>query len=195
MIKKELKADFLLLLTAAIWGFAFVAQRVSMNFIGPFTFNVARFFLGSIFLFLLIFLKGDLNILFTNLNEKKFWISSLIAGTALFLGASLQQIGIIYTTAGKAGFITGLYVVLVPLFGIVIKHKSSVGNWIGAIMALIGLYFLSVTERMTIEYGDSLVLIGAFCWASHVLIIDNLSKKFPALALAFMQFFICAIIV
>jgi len=194
MEKKEFKADFLLLITAAIWGFAFVAQRVSMDFIGPFTFNAARFSLGAIFLFVLILLRKNLAVRFADIKKQEFWIGSLLAGLALFAGASLQQIGIVYTTAGKAGFITGLYVVLVPLLGIAIKHKSSLGNWIGAVMAVIGLYFLSVTGTMTIEYGDFLVLIGAFCWAFHVLIIDHYSKKLPSMTLAFMQFSICAVI-
>jgi drug/metabolite transporter (DMT)-like permease len=116
----------------------------------------------------------------------------LLAGCALFMGASLQQIGLVYTTAGKAGFITGLYVVIVPILGLIWKQKTSAGTWIGAFLAAIGLYLLSVTEKFTIARGDSLVLIGAFFWAGHVQLIGWLTRKMDSLQLAFFQFLTCS---
>ena len=115
-----------------------------------------------------------------------------ITGCVLFMGASLQQVGLIYTTAGKAGFITGLYVVMVPIFGLVLRQHTDVGTWIGAVLATAGLYFLSVTEQFTIQYGDLLVLIGAFFWTVHVLIIGWLSPRMNPVKIAFVQFIICS---
>jgi drug/metabolite transporter (DMT)-like permease len=115
-------------------------------------------------------------------------------GLALFSGASLQQIGLVYTTAGKAGFITGLYVIIVPLLGLFWRQQPKIGTWIGAILAAIGLYFLSVTEEFTIELGDLLVLIGAFFWAAHVLIIGWLSPRINPVKLAFSQYVACSIL-
>jgi drug/metabolite transporter (DMT)-like permease len=117
-----------------------------------------------------------------------------LAGLVLFTGASLQQIGIIYTTAGKAGFITGLYVVIVPVLGIFLKQRTAFGTWIGAILAAIGLYFLSVTAEFTIAFGDLLQLIGAFFWAGHVHIIGQFSRKISPIKLAFFQFITCSIL-
>jgi drug/metabolite transporter (DMT)-like permease len=110
-----------------------------------------------------------------------------IAGVVLFLGASLQQIGIVYTTAGKAGFITGLYVVIVPFLGLFWHKAPDWGTWVGAALAAAGLYLLSVTEQFTIAFGDLLVLIGAFCWAAHVLIIGWLSPRSDPLKLALLS--------
>jgi drug/metabolite transporter (DMT)-like permease len=115
-------------------------------------------------------------------------------GLALFSGASLQQIGLVYTTAGKAGFITGLYVIIVPLLGLFWRQQPKVGTWIGAVLAAVGLYFLSVTEEFTIELGDLLVLIGAFFWAAHVLIIGWLSPRINPVKLAFSQYVACSIL-
>ncbi len=148
------KADCLLLLTAAIWGSAFVAQRVGMDYIGPYFFNGLRFALGSAFLIPLIILgvgNGGAN---ENLpepaNRKTMVLGSGIAGLILFAGASFQQVGIVHTTAGKAGFITGLYVIIVPIVGLRWGHKTSTGTWIGAILATGGWYRLSVTSSFNI---------------------------------------------
>ena len=115
-------------------------------------------------------------------------------GLALFSGASLQQVGLVYTTAGKAGFITGLYVIIVQLLGLFWRQQPKIGTWLGAVLAAVGLYFLSVTEDFTIELGDLLVLFGAFFWAAHVLIIGWLSPRLNPVKLAFSQYVACSIL-
>lgn len=196
MKKGTLKADILLLLTAAIWGFAFVAQRVGMEHIGPFLFNGIRFALGSLSLLPLIYLgmgNGGSNTAPHPPVEVKAKISgSILAGLVLFGGASLQQVGIVYTTAGKAGFITGLYVILVPIIGLRLGRETSAGTWIGAVLAVTGLYLLSVTQQFTIDKGDFLVLLSAFMWAAHVLWISWISPRMNPLVLASSQFAICS---
>ncbi|MDT8396971.1 MAG: DMT family transporter, partial [bacterium] len=193
-----LRADLLLLLTAAIWGFAFVAQRVGMDYVGPFTYNAVRFAIGSLSLVPLILLTRQKKIEqhpeMSRGNGRAILVGGLIAGLALFIGASLQQAGLVYTTAGKAGFITGLYVVMVPLLGLFWKQRPKLGTWAGAILAAVGLYFLSVTEEFTISFGDLLVLLSACFWAGHVLIIGWLSPKMDSLKLASVQFAICSLL-
>lgn len=196
MQKGTLKADILLLITAAIWGFAFVAQRVGMEHIGPYLFNGIRFALGSLFLLPLIYFgmgngKAESAPLIP-LGKGAKTMGSVLAGLVLFGGASLQQIGIVYTTAGKAGFITGLYVIIVPIIGLKLGRKASTGTWVGAVLAVMGLYFLSVTEQFTIGKGDFLVLLSAFMWAGHVLWISWLSPRMNPLILASSQFAICS---
>lgn len=196
MEQKAFKADLLLLLTAAIWGFAFVAQRVGMDYIGPYTYNALRFALGSCSLLPLIWLgtrkRNAEHPEIPSGNGRAIIVGGLIAGVALFAGASLQQVGMVYTTAGNAGFITGLYVVMVPLLGLFWKQRPGIGTWLGAILASAGLYFLSVTEDLTISFGDLLVLLSAFFWAGHVLIIGWLSPKMDSLKLSAVQFAICS---
>jgi len=194
---RTFKADVLLLLTATIWGLAFVAQRLGMEYVGPFTFNGIRFALGSLSLLPLLminkFKRRDPPIL-PQANFKTMLMGGALAGVVLFSGASLQQIGIVYTTAGKAGFITGLYVVLVPILGLFWHQRVSGGTWIGALLAAIGLYLLSVTEQFTLAAGDLLVLVGAFFWAGHVLILGWLSPRMDSLKLAFFQFIVCSLL-
>lgn len=197
MKSKEIKAVFILLLTAAIWGFAFVAQRVGMEHIGAFTFNGIRFALGSASLLPIIYFSGK------KLNDteekpqadlKTTIKSGIIAGCILFIAASLQQVGLIYTTAAKAGFITSLYIVLVPILGILLKQKTYPTTWIGAVTATVGLYFLSINEDFTIQLGDLLQLIGAFFWAIHIQVIDRFVKKVDAVKLSSAQFATCSVL-
>jgi drug/metabolite transporter (DMT)-like permease len=192
------KSDALLLTTAIIWGFAFVAQRVGMDYVGPFTFNGIRFALGSLSLLPLVLIGQEQQIATNPILPRPGLTTILLGGSALglalFAGASLQQIGLVYTTAGKAGFITGLYVIMVPILGLIWRQQPKIGTWIGAFLAAIGLYFLSVTEQFTIELGDLLVLIGAFFWAAHVLIIGWLSPRINPIKLAFSQYVACSIL-
>lgn len=197
-MKQGTKADILLLLTAAIWGFAFVAQRIGMEHIGPYLFNGIRFALGSLSLLPLIYFgmgngKSE-SAPAIPISKKTKIMGSVLAGLVLFGGASLQQIGIVYTTAGKAGFITGLYVIIVPIIGLRLGRKASTGTWIGAVLAVTGLYFLSITEQFTIGKGDLLVLLSAFLWAAHVLWISWLSPRMNPLNLASSQFAICSLL-
>ncbi|MBN2090140.1 DMT family transporter [candidate division KSB1 bacterium] len=198
MKSRLFRANLLLLLTALIWGFAFVAQRVGMNYIGPFTFNALRFALGALVLLPFIFYELDLKnwriYHFSNIRIRSLFLGGLAAGIVLFSGSTFQQMGIVFTTAGKAGFITGLYVVLVPILGYFIHKPSSLQAWMGATLAIIGLYFLSVTSDFSINKGDLLVLIGAFFWAIHVQLIGWLSTRFPVISLAMLQFLTCAIL-
>ncbi len=133
-----MKSNLLLLLTAVIWGFAFVAQRAGMEFLGPFTFNTARFTLGSLSLIPLLIINRNNNFKkekFLPVNNHNLFYGGLAAGSVLFLGATFQQGGLVYTDAGKAGFITGFYVILVPILGLFIKQKTSLITWLGAIVA------------------------------------------------------------
>jgi drug/metabolite transporter (DMT)-like permease len=190
-----LRADLLLLITSAIWGFAFVAQRAGMHYLGPFLFNGIRFMLGSLWLLPVLFLRRNS---FGKPQLREFtqtvFPSGAVLGLILFAAASLQQFGIVGTTAGKAGFITGLYVIIVPFLGLFLKRFSPVLTWLGAILAVLGLYFLSIKESIIPETGDLLVLCGAFFWAFHVLAIDRFVKRSDAFLLAFIQFLVCALL-
>lgn len=197
MNKQNPFSNLLLLLTAMIWGFAFVAQRVGMEYIGPFTYNAVRFALGGLSLYPLIFyLKGK------NRNEpqekylfvRQKRVGGLLLGVVLFLAASLQQVGLQYTTAGKSGFITGLYVVFVPLVGVFFRHKTSLFLWIAVVLASIGMYLLSVTSLGTFSYGDMLTVFSALFWTVHVLLTGYLSPKMDSIKLAQTQFFVCALL-
>lgn len=190
MNKKELIASGLLVLTAAIWGFAFVAQRVGSGYVGAFTFNGVRFALGAVSLLPIIYITSRNNI---DGQAAGFpVIPGIACGTVLFIASTLQQIGVSETTAGKAGFITGFYIVLVPLLGIFMKRTVGRNIWIGVVLALSGLYLLSVNGRLSISRGDLLVLIGAFFFAVHILIIDRFAVKIDPLKLSFMQFLTCS---
>jgi drug/metabolite transporter (DMT)-like permease len=191
------KSDMLLLLAATIWGFAFVAQRAGMAYVGPFTFNGVRFALGCLCLMPLLVLnplqkaKNDRPLPQAGSNVVIF--GGILAGFAIFMGASFQQVGLVYTTAGKAGFITGLYIVMVPIMGLFWRQKPRAGTWLGAILGTVGLYFLSVTENLTISFGDLLELVGAFFWAAHVLIIGWLSPRINSFHLSFIQYAACSL--
>ncbi len=200
MTKTQLKANILLLLTAAIWGLAFVAQKVGAEHVGAFTYNGIRFALGSISLIpLILFLnkkKGENEETQNNDRDSlKLTVKAgIIAGCALFIATSLQQMGVMGTTAGKAGFITGLYMVIVPILGLFLKQKVNKSTWIGIVIAIIGLYLLSINEDFSISNGDLLVLIGSVGWAIHILLIDNFTKKIDPLKLSSIQFATCSIL-
>lgn len=194
MTNRTTLANFLLLLTALIWGAAFVAQRMGMDHMGPLTFNGIRFAMGAAALLPLIrhmekrrtLASPDLSVLVRG---------GLLMGAALFMGAWLQQFGLCYTTAGKAGFITGLYVVFVPLIGIFLGHRYGLGTWGGAGLAIAGMYLLSVTETFAISKGDALVLFSAVFWGLHVILVGKLTHGLAAVdavKLAAIQFATCS---
>lgn len=190
MQSKKVQADLILLLVAAIWGFAFVAQRLGMESLGPFGFNAFRFALGALSLLpLLLFFKPG-----KDHCHRTLLFSGTIAGLALFAGASFQQAGLVYTTAGNAGFITGLYIILVPLLGLFIGQQTNMNTWLGGLLAVFGLYLLSFQDLSAINFGDILELLGAACWAAHVLIIAKLAPKVDNLRLAIVQFMVCALL-
>ncbi len=189
------KSNLLLLLTAVIWGLAFVAQRAGMEDIGPFAFNAIRFALGSLSLLPLIyFRKNKKTVASVKLPPRLLLTGGLATGLVLFAGASLQQAGMVYTTAGNGGFITSLYVIIVPVLGLFWRHRPGPLTWVGAFVAMAGLYLLSVKEGLHLEPGDGLVLAGAFFWAGHVLLVGHFSKKTDVLVLAALQFAVVSVL-
>ncbi|GHV10609.1 transporter [Spirochaetia bacterium] len=200
--QRALRADALLLLTACIWGFAFAAQRSGMEYVGPFAFNGIRFLMGSLSLVPLILIRrkgGVKNNHESPLQKKTFFCCSLAAGTCLFIAVTLQQLGIMFTTAGNSGFITGLYVVLTPIFGIFLGRKTGLPTWVGAAFTLTGLFFLSAaghgdaSHPFSINPGDVITAIGAIFWAFHVLLIDRLVQRIDPIVLSSGQFFWCGL--
>ncbi len=190
--RATLKSDALLVITAMIWGFAFVAQRVGMDHLGPFAYSGIRFFLGCFALIPLLILNREK-------MKVRSYIGLAIAGTAcgivLFFAANFQQVGLLYTTAGKAGFITGIYVVLVPFFNLFLhQEKINLATWISALLALAGIFLLSVKQDLHIGPGDLLVLACAFGFAGHLLIVGHFVNRFPSVFLSFTQFFVCAVL-
>ncbi len=208
MHKMKWKAPILLTLAAIIWGFAFVAQRVGIQFIGSFTFTGVRFALGAFSILPLIIIRNkkevksiinaSIGIMHNKKNNNAENLEVLkagsIAGIILFVAAGLQQIGLEETTAGKAAFITGFYIILVPTLGIFIKQKTGASTWVAAIFAIVGLYLISVEENFTISRGDVLVFICSFFFAIHILFINSLTKKVDALKLAFVQYLACSVL-
>jgi len=193
---KTLKSDLLLLLAAFFWGTTFVAQRLGMEHVGPMTYNALRFAVGALTLLpvILAFRTSVEWGLPHRANYRFLLCGSGLAGLALFGGASMQQIGLLCTTAGKASFITSLYVVLVPLAGLVLGQRCGWAVWVGAGLAVAGLYLLSITESFTIARGDLLILIGAFFWTIHVLLIGYLAQRANPLYIACIQFVACSIL-
>lgn len=187
-LSQRARADLILLVVAIIWGFAFVAQRLGMEHLGPFGFNASRFALGAVSLLPLLWIFKSS----AEANVKALLLSGSAAGVILFAGASLQQAGLLYTTAGNAGFITGLYIVFVPLFGLFLAQSTSPNTWVGIAIAIFGLYILSFRDLSQINFGDLLELCGAAFWALHVLWIAKIAPRFNNLHLAIIQFSICA---
>ncbi len=189
-----MNADLLLLITAAIWGFAFVAQSLGNVFFGPFTFNAIRFTLGALVLLPLLVWQRKHEKSIPVFSWKRDLLPALLTGLALFAGTTCQQIGLLGSTAGKAGFITGLYVILVPLMALVWGEKTHCAHWMGALLSVIGLYLLSVKSGLTISPYDLILLAGAFVWAGHVHLIDRYGGQVGALRLSILQFAISGLL-
>ena len=196
MKTQALKTDLLMLIAAAIWGFAFVAQRQGMETMGPFLFNGVRFLIGVVALSPVVWYlsKKPQQSHKAEVSAKKLILAGTVAGLLLFGGISCQQVGLQYTTAGKAGFITGLYIFFVPLIGLFLGQRTGSGTWLGATIALFGLYLLSIKEDFTIAEGDLLQLICAVFFAAHVLVIGYLAKRMDTLKLALVQYLVCGVI-
>jgi drug/metabolite transporter (DMT)-like permease len=208
MNKKELKTDIMLVTAALLWGMGFVAQRDGMNYIGPFLYSAVRFGIGVICLLPIYFLTRKREPVISNkvkvegsasdrkdsVDRKMVITAGSIVGLFLFLAVSAQQIGLQTTTAGKASFITALYMVLVPLFGIFLKHKTAKTVWIGIVLALIGLYFMSIGKDFRVEKGDAFVIACAVLWAVHFLFVAHYSSKVGPIRLSIMQFMVCAVL-
>jgi len=199
MNKTILKADMLLLLTAAIWGTGFVAQRSGMQYLGPFAFNGLRFILASLFLlpFSAWHTRRELqpHSRTSARSKSKLMIASLVAGSCLFVAVSFQQMGIIFTTAGNAGFITGLYVIFTPILAIFLGRKTGPATWAGAFLTFIGLFLLSFDGGTgALNLGDILVAISSLFWAFHVLCIDRLVQTTNPVALSAGQFAVAGLL-
>lgn len=193
----QLKSSLLLILAALIWGFAFVAQRQGMEHTGPFTFNAVRFVLGAISLIPLIWVmdrKSGQTKERIRASFKSASVYGFCTGLVLFAGASLQQVGLMYTTAGKAAFVTGLYIVIVPFFGLFLKQKLGLNSGIGAVLAIIGLYLLCMTDNLTLGKGDLYELVGALFWSVHILMIDRFSRRTDGLKLSLVQIVTCSVL-
>jgi len=198
-MKKQAISAAELLLTAFIWGVAFVAQSVGMDYIGPFTFNCVRCIIGGIVLIPLIMVlrKTDK----TNRDEeeikaykKNSLIGGICCGICLCTASCFQQFGIMYTTVGKAGFITALYIIIVPILGIFIGKKVAPIVWVSSVIAVIGFYLLSISGQVSINKGDILVLICAVLFSFHILVIDYFSPKGEGVTISCIQFLTSGII-
>lgn len=201
----KLRNSLLLLLTAFIWGTAFVAQSVGMDYVGPFTYTCVRSLIAGIMLIPCIAFLNKVN---PNLEEKKICqdetkkkayqktllIGGICCGAALGVASSLQQIGILHTTVGKAGFITTFYIIIVPIIGLFFKKRCGLNVWIGVVFALAGLYFLCITEGFSIGYGDTMVFLCALAFSIHILVIDHFTGLVNGVKMSCIQFFVAAIV-
>ena len=207
---------FLLLMTAAIWGAAFVAQSVGMEYVGPFTFNAIRTMIGAMVLFPVVLIRlgwshlsytsgNFLSVLYNQsdgnsslfkklISSKHLWMGGIACGTVLFIASSLQQFGIQYTSVGKAGFITAFYIVIVPLLGLFRGKKPGIMLWAGVVLALIGFYLLCITGHSAINIGDVLIFLCAIMFALHILVIDHFAPMTDAVAMSCIQFFVCGLL-
>lgn len=195
----NIPGEVLLLMTAIVWGTGFVAQRKAMEGMQPFVFIALRFFLGCLVLLPILIsriprTKSETKAAFDwKANVRKLVLPSLICGLFLFAGTSLQQLGIMTTSASKAGFLTAIYLVIVPVLGIFIGKKVNLWVWIGVALAMAGVWLLSVGIEMNIQTGDILLIIGALFWALQILALDHYIEKLDALGLAFGQFLTAAV--
>ena len=201
MKSRNLKNPLLLLLTAAIWGSAFVAQSVGMDYVGCFTFSCVRNLIGCLVLLPYIWLTGrKKEAQETVLPEEKkqenkiLAIGGICCGICLCIASNLQQYGIQYTSVGKAGFLTALYIVLVPVLGIFLKKKCGLQVWISVAVAVVGFYLLSVKEGFRLEMGDIYLVLSALMFSVHILVIDYFSPKVDGVKLSCIQFFVCGIL-
>lgn len=196
MNKKALRSSLLLFLAAFIWGVAFVAQSVGMDYMGPFSFNGARFLMGSLVLVPLVLYRRK----FLKAEERHFGsgkitlTGGICCGLALCSAALLQQFGILYTTVGKAGFITTLYIIIVPIMGIFLKKKIQGKVWLAAVIAMAGMYLLCMSEGLKLSKGDRFVFICAVLFSIHILVIDYFSPKADGVELSCLQFFTAGVI-
>lgn len=195
----RLKNASMLILTAFIWGTAFVAQSVGMDFLEPFTFNGVRSLIGGIVLLPCIFLIRRINARAGEPEReegtrKDLIIGGILCGLLLFAASSLQQIGIVYTTAGKAGFITAFYIVIVPVLGVFLHKRIGWKVWTAVVMAMAGLYFLCMTEKLTVGKGDLYIFLCALIFSVHILVIDHFSPRVDGVKMSCIQFFTCGIV-
>ncbi|HIS30952.1 MAG TPA: DMT family transporter [Candidatus Limivivens intestinipullorum] len=198
---RKTKNTILLLLTALIWGSAFVAQSVGMDYVGPFTFNSVRCLIGGLVLLPCIFFFKRFGIGDGGWEEEKsvkgrrdLITGGILCGVFLACASSAQQVGLTYTTVGKAGFITAMYIVIVPVLGIFLKRLPKPAVWVSVVLAVAGLYLLCMTDSFALSPGDAWVLASALLFAFHIMVIDYFSPKADGVKLSCIQFFVAGIV-
>jgi len=185
-----------LLITAMIWGTAFVAQQIGTDFLEPFTFNAVRCMMGVLVLIPAVYLLNRMKTVEqkAHVEQRTTWIGGLICGLILCVAMNLQQIGIQYTTVGKAGFITALYIVIVPVLGLFFKRRAGIKLWVSVLIASLGLYLLCMTGSLSLERGDSLVFLCALIFSVHIMVIDHFNPRVDGVKMSCIQFFVAAIL-
>lgn len=197
MNKAQIKHSFLLLITATIWGIAFVAQSIGLNYVGPFTFNAVRNFIGAAALVPVIaFFSRKKEASEVDIKKDPLLLlkGGILCGILMFFATSFQQFGLLYTTAGKAGFITAFYIVIVPVMGLFLKKRTGRHVWLAVAVAVVGLYFLCMNESFTVNKGDALLFVGSFLFAGHILVIDHFSPQVDGVKLSAIQFLCCGLL-
>lgn len=183
-----------MLLAAAIWGTTFVAQRLGMDVVGPFLYTASRFLLGALLLTPLAVQRRAHPPGVEARSRRSLWLAGLVLGAVVSFAINFQQVGLLSTSVTNAAFITGSYVVLVLLIGWVLKHQAGAGVWLGTVLTVVGMYFLSVTDQLTLSYGDGLQMVSAAVWAVHVLLVGYYARRHDALQLACIQFWVCGLL-
>ena len=194
-MKQQLKSTLALLFATVIWGSAFIAQSVGMDLIGPFTFQTVRCGLAVVFLFPLSYLlESDKKNFFKKWANPKLWKTGAVCGLALFGAAGLQQMGLVHTTAGKSGFITAMYIVLVPILGLFLKQKPPISAWFSVAIAVAGLYMLSCVGVTEVNKGDIMTLGCAFFFAVQITLVDRLAGDLDGIRLNCLQSLFCTLL-
>ena len=194
--KNAIKGEVILLLVAVLWGSCFIFQKVGMVYIGPYTLGTFRFIIGGLVLLpvIMLFSKSNTNSVDTNENiEYKrniLWIGGILCGAALFFAATLQQIGLVYTSAGKAAFLTSMEIVVVEIIGIIIAKKLHINTITGVCLAMIGMYLLCIINGFSMQFGDVVELIGALFWGVQILLVDKYAKLVDGIKLSVIQFMV-----
>ena len=191
----QLRGTLMLLMASFFWGTTFVAQMTGMDNLGPFSYAASRFTLGFIFLLIVWFTQSKNRRREQRAGRyKPGFIAGIGSGLFMFIASSLQQVSMLYTTAGKAAFITCLYIVFVPLGAVILGKLIRTENWIGAFLALFGLYLLAIHEDFTFQMGDAILFVSSFFWTAQILFIDKFASKVDALELSVAQIFVCMVL-
>ena len=198
-MKQQIKSSLILFLTATIWGVAFVAQSVGMEYIGPFTFNAIRCVLGGLVLIpVILVLKKKKETGAENQekeDKKTLWAGGIACGVILCIASNLQQFGIMEASVGKSGFFTALYIVMIPVIGIFIGKRPGIKLWFCVALAVVGMYLLCMKDgSFTIERADIMLLLCALAFSFHILVVDYFSPKVDGVKMSCIQFFVCGVL-
>jgi drug/metabolite transporter (DMT)-like permease len=196
-MSRAVKSTLILTLASIIWGFAFVAQRLGMEHVGPFFFNGVRTLMGALTVWLVVAVRERR--LAPLIGERDWWRSptfrgGVLCGVALFAASNFQQIGLVYVEAAKAGFLTTLYIVLVPLAGLFLGQRARWNLWLAVGLSAVGLYLLCLTADLRLAGGDLIVLVGALCWTVQILLVDRYVNRSDVFRLCIMEFLVCGVL-